>query len=170
MFSIAATLSSVPLLLWASYFFLKSPIKVKFTYLRSLVNMPRGRDRSSQNFGATRIFLFCNGEKAIERIGIIHWSDSKYQDPSFAIPATQRIKSRSSQNPGWTRTQWSGWRTKVEARVLSRKGLSKVGDLSSSPFNEDGGRLRTVTYNLIQSVEEQKLLTQDCNLAPSSAH
>lgn len=58
-------LSNVLWLFWASYSFLKSGIKVKFTYLKSAVNMPRGRDISSQNLGQQEFFSYVMEKKEI---------------------------------------------------------------------------------------------------------
>lgn len=76
-FSIPATISKVLLLFWALYYFLKSHVKVKFTYLRSTLTIPRRISIPSQKILATRSFLFHNGEKEI------WWTWKKNQDCSW---------------------------------------------------------------------------------------
>lgn len=95
-FSIPATISKVLLLFWALYYFLKSHVKVKFTYLRSTLTIPRRISIPSQKILATRSFLFHNGEKeiwwtwkkikiALDTFKAFDWYESKCQGHSFAI-------------------------------------------------------------------------------------
>lgn len=95
-FSIPATISNVLLLFWALYYFLKSHVKVKFTYLRSTLTIPRRISIPSQKILATRSFLFHNGEKeiwwtwkkikiALDTFKAFDWYKSECQSHSFAL-------------------------------------------------------------------------------------
>ena len=78
-FSIPATISNVLLLFWALYSFLKSHIKVKFTYLWSTLNIPRRISIPSQKHGQQEFFSFVMEKKRfdeLEKSGLflIFWS------------------------------------------------------------------------------------------------
>lgn len=119
-FSIPATISNVLWLFWALYSFLKSHIKVKFTYLRSTLNIPRRISIPSQKHGRQGFFSFVMERKiwwtwkiriALDIFKPFDWYDSKCQGHSFAIKTTQRIKNRSSHDQRWTWSQCSRWET-----------------------------------------------------------